>query len=70
MKVPEPIGLLDVGQLLGVRHLLPAAAEPLGDLSVVNVRLLLHDSPPLVVREHHERVHRPLYLVRVVASLK
>ena len=66
MEVAQPVSLVDVGLLLIVRHLLPGAAQPLRNLGVVNVRLGLHNLPPLVVGEHHEGVHRPFDLLGVV----
>ena len=39
---------------------LPLAAEPLADLAVVHLGVLLRDLPPLHPRPDHERVHRAL----------
>ena len=70
VEVPQPVGLLDEGQLLAVSHLLPLPTQSLGDLRVVYVGLVLDDFPALVVREHHEGVHRSLDLHCVMARLK
>ena len=43
---------------------LPPPTQFLGDLSVVLVRGHLHNLPSLQLGPHHERVHRPLDVVR------
>ena len=72
MKQPQPFSLLDVGLPLPLRQRLPASSESFADLSVVDVRLHLDDLLPLVVRVHHEGVHRPSHMFArwIVARLK
>ena len=57
---PQFLRLLDERFPLGLREAPPALAEFLGDLSVLDIRILTNHFLPLVVGKHHERVHRSL----------
>ena len=57
---PQFLRLLDERFPLGLREAPPALAELLGDLSVLDVRILTNHFLPLVVGKHHECVHRSL----------
>ncbi|KAL8178776.1 UNVERIFIED_CONTAM: hypothetical protein K2H54_056405 [Gekko kuhli] len=56
----EELGLIDEGLLLGIQEALPGGAKVLGDLSIVQVQVLLLRHPPLrpptikFEREHTE----------------
>lgn len=43
--------------------LLPHRTKRLAELGVVQRGSLLGEAPPHGLREHHERVHRPLYML-------
>jgi hypothetical protein len=60
---PDPLGLVDKGPLLRLREDLPLGAEPLGDLGVVHLGVLLGDLASLHPGPDHEGVHRPLDVV-------
>ena len=57
---PQFLRLLDERFPLRLREAPPALAELLGDLSVLDVRILTNHFLPLVVGKHHECVHRSL----------
>ena len=57
---PQFLSLLDERFPLGLREAPPALAELLGDLGVLDIRILTNHFLPLVVGEHHECVHRSL----------
>uniref|UniRef100_A0A182J686 Uncharacterized protein n=1 Tax=Anopheles atroparvus TaxID=41427 RepID=A0A182J686_ANOAO len=60
VRRPQPLRLVDERALLGLGQQLPLRAEPLRDLRVVHLRVVLGDLAALQPRPHHERVHRPL----------
>ena len=66
VESPQPLGLVDEGTLLRLTQRLPLRAQPLRDLRVVHLRVLLRHLAPLASRPHHERVHGALHAVRVV----
>lgn len=53
----QPLGLVDVGTLLGVGEQLPLCAEPLADLRVVHLWVFLGHFPALPSGPHHEGIH-------------
>ena len=57
---PQFLRLLDERLPLGLGETPPALAELLGDLSVLNLWLLTNHFLALMVRKHHEGVHRSL----------
>ena len=57
---PQFLSLLDERLPLRLRETPPTLAELLGDLSVLDIRILTNHFLPLVVGKHHERVHRSL----------
>ena len=60
MLRPDPLGLVDERPLVRLGEELPLGAEPLRDLGVVHLRVVLRYLAPLHTRPHHERVHRTL----------
>ena len=56
----DPLGLVDERSLVRLGEQLPLGAEPLRDLRVVHLRVVLRYLAPLHTRPHHERVHRTL----------
>ena len=56
----DPLGLVDERSLVRLGEQLPLGAEPLRDLRVVHLRVVLRYLAPLHPRPHHERVHRTL----------
>ena len=67
VEVLQALGLGDEGLPLGGGQVVPASAQLLGQRGVLDLGVLREDPLPLVVREHHERVHRPLDVLRGVA---
>ena len=57
---PEPLGLVDEGPLLRLAQQLPLGAQPLGDLRVVHLGVLLRHLAALAAGPHHEGVHGSL----------
>ena len=57
---PDPLGLVDERPLVRLGEQLPLGAEPLRDLGVVHLRVVLRYLTPLHTRPHHECVHRTL----------
>lgn len=53
----QPLGLVDVGTLLGVGEQLPLGAKPLADLRVVHLWVFLGHFPALPSGPHHEGIH-------------
>jgi len=66
VQLTQTFRFLDVGRAFVLAQRLPPFAQTFRDLGVVHVRLDLADLTPLDLRPHHERVHRPLDVVRVV----
>ena len=64
----QALGLVHIRPPGLLVQLLPASAQTLADLGVVQVGRQLADAPPLDLRPHHERVHRPLHVVRALQS--
>lgn len=60
---PQSLSLVNEGPFLHLSEQLPLGAQPLGDLGVVHLRVVLRHLPALPPRPHHEGVHRPLYVV-------
>ena len=61
----EPLGLVYEGSLLGLGQQLPLAAQPLADLAVVHLRVLLRHLAALAPGPHHERVHGSFHSIGV-----
>ena len=59
-RLPQSLRLINEGPLVGVSEELPVRPEPLGDLGVVHLGVLLRDLPTLDPGPDHESVHRPL----------
>ena len=60
---PQTLGLVYEGALLHLREELPLGPEPLGDLRVVHLGVLLGHLPPLSPGPDHEGVHGTLDVV-------
>ncbi|KAE8752749.1 hypothetical protein FOCC_FOCC000490 [Frankliniella occidentalis] len=65
----QPLGLVDEGPLVRLGQQLPLGAQPLGDLRVVHLGVVLRHLAPLPPRPHHEGVHGPLDSVHVLVGL-
>ena len=52
--------------LLLTVHVLPAGAQDLGDVGVVQLRAVVQDLPPLVLGPDHEGIHRSLDVVFLI----
>lgn len=59
----QPLGLVDVRTLLGVREQLPFRAKPLADLRVVHLWVFLGHFSPLASGPNHECVHGALDVI-------
>lgn len=59
----QPLGLVDIRTLLGVREQLPLRAKPLADLRVVHLWVFLGHFPPLASGPNHERIHGSLDVI-------
>ncbi|KAJ1519923.1 hypothetical protein ONE63_004160 [Megalurothrips usitatus] len=66
---PQPLRLVDEGPLILLREQLPLGAQPLGDLRVVHLGVVLRHLAPLPPRPDHEGVHGPLDAVHVLVGL-
>lgn len=69
VQQPQPIGLFDVRLAFLIGQHLPAHSEPLADLSVMHVGLLLAYLAPLDLAPHHERIHGPLDVIGHLLAL-
>jgi len=66
VQVPQAVGLVHERLPCFLVQSLPPFSKLLRDLRVVDIWVQLDDLLPLNVGEHHERVHRPLDVVRGV----
>ena len=57
---PDPLRLVDERPLVRLGEQFPLRAEPLRDLGIVHLRVVLRYLTPLHPRPHHECVHRTL----------
>ena len=64
MKVsPQSLRLINERSLIKVCEELPVSSQPLGDLRVVHLGVLLRHLPPLAPGPHHEGVHGALDMI-------
>jgi len=68
VQSPQPLRFVDERALLGFREQFPVGAESLRDLRVVHLGVLLRHLAPLTTWPHHERVHRSLDAILVLAG--
>lgn len=64
----QTLGLVDERSFLLFAQLLPLRAETFAYLGVVHFRIVLGHLATLSARPHHERIHRPLHMIRSRAS--
>lgn len=61
--LPQSLGFIDERSLLHLSQQLPLCPQPLGDLGIVHLRIVLRHLTPLTPWPHHKGIHRPLYVV-------